>query len=297
MLACICQLQLLVVLWPGCCGQQPDGRFAAFIVSSTSKMDRGIFKPRDPDGVHGVAVRRVDDSTRRCGCRVFMYSIPHYLGVSTDALRLGNRMSERVGLQAMRLIAVRFLSGATPVGTAELSAELKVPLESLRGILGRLAAHDLLRISGFEETAIPGRDLQNISIKDILMALRAPHRDAILSGTTVVPDDAITGIMQDIDAALVTVSGDRTLRDLALDMVRDSGSADTEVRESTGSQSAPSSTEASWPEVLPDELSHAGPDAGTVGLSDPSTVPSADSSAGSSTGALSKPPVASRRIG
>ena len=189
--------------------------FAAFIVGSTTKWT-AVYSSMAILMVFMVWLY-VGWVVLLTGASVAFYvQNPHYLGLNSHALHLGGRVSERVGLQAMRLIAKRFLDGAAPWQLSNLSAQLNVPIESLRGLLQAMSDAGLLtRLGGEHERFLPAKDLQCITVLDILSAVRAPHPDALLTAQSL-PNDTVTeAITSDIDAALSS-AGAQTLRELAL---------------------------------------------------------------------------------
>lgn len=190
--------------------------FAAFIVGSTSKWT-AVYSSLAILMVFMVWLY-VGWMILLVGASVSFYTQnPHYIGVTTDELQLGNRVSEQVGLQVMRIVAQRFVTGATPLRQAKLAAELKVPIDFLREITGKLVSHGLLTAVSARETAfVPAKDLQNITVLEILTALRAPGAEAEISADAVPSDSAVADVMKSLDEAYHLVGHSITLRELAV---------------------------------------------------------------------------------
>ncbi|MEM7406680.1 MAG: YhjD/YihY/BrkB family envelope integrity protein [Pseudomonadota bacterium] len=216
--------------------------FAAFIVGSTSKW-AAVYSSLAILMVFMVWVY-VGWTVLLIGAAVAFYvQNPQYLGVSAEALRLGNATSERVGLLAMRRIATAFVQGAPPPSLTQLAIVLKVPLESLREVLGRLQKWGLLM---YREEAggiyTPARDLQSMTVADVLFALRAPVDGSVVRNENLPDDAALSAVFTSLDSAVSEAGAGMTMRDLALAESVSEVTAETGSESLTGPEPGPSPT-------------------------------------------------------
>ncbi|NKC14426.1 MAG: YihY family inner membrane protein [Gammaproteobacteria bacterium] len=142
---------------------------------------------------------------------------PEYLSVQRVQSQMGNRLWERAGLQVMRLIAGHFLRAQEPWVLPDLASYLNLPLEHLRGVVERLEAHGLLRkVSAEMESFVPAKDLQVITVGEILKALRAAERDAHLLAAQMRHDGPVESIMTRLDDAIGRLCDEQSLREFVL---------------------------------------------------------------------------------
>jgi membrane protein len=133
---------------------------------------------------------------------------------------------EIVALRAMTRIGERFLSGEDPWTVSALSAELSVPQRTLQELLGLLVRRGLLADLGVgqEDLYLPARDLETITIKSVLDALKGT------TGPVDVPTNA--SVDREIDRLMAglnheaSASGfNRTVRALAEAALREKSDA------------------------------------------------------------------------
>ena len=203
--------------------------FAAFIVNSTNKWT-AVYSSLAILMLFMVWLY-VGWTIVLAGAAVSFYvQNPQYIKASREELRLVNRHAEVVGLEMARLIAARFLRGVEPYSSGELSARLGVPVEPVQALLRRLVKAGVLSVvettrEGFQ----PARDLQNIAVLEVWLAVRGEAPPAV-SG-----QDPVEKLMSKLDVALEAASAELTLRDFALD----ASSADSE--DVSGTTDEPSS--------------------------------------------------------
>ena len=108
----------------------------------------------------------------------FYIQYPEYIRVRGAGMRVSSAMCERLGLHLMAEVGQRFLTGAQAPGLDEVARELRVPSRSLAGAAEALQKVGLLVVTGDDEPRyLPGRDLAEIEVNEIIRALRRDAED------------------------------------------------------------------------------------------------------------------------
>jgi membrane protein len=191
--------------------------FAAFIVNSTNKWT-AVYSSLAILMLFMVWLY-VGWTILLAGVAVSFYvQNPQYIKASREELRLTNRHTEVVGLEIARLIAARFLRGEEPYSSGELSARFAVPVESVQALLRRMVHGGVLSmIETTREVFQPARDLQNISVLEVWLAIRGSPPPVSSE------PDPVAQLMVQLDQALEAVSAELTLRDFALQVSLSNG--------------------------------------------------------------------------
>lgn len=145
----------------------------------------------------------------------FYIQHPECMLARTDAVRISNALRERLGLHLTTLIGRRFLTGAPPLNLEQLAHELQVPARPLLEIVQTLEQRGILIATGHDDEAryMPARDLAEITVSEVLSALRNNAADSLfqrLEGISAV--DAVIG---NLDSARESVLAQLSLRSLA----------------------------------------------------------------------------------
>ena len=143
-----------------------------------------------------------------------------YLKIGRREPRLSNSMRERIALNIMLLVAKAHRHADQRLNVESLSEALQIPAITLAPIAIGLEKNGLLAVDE-NEYLLPGREMARTRLTDILDVVRnqgetGSHRDPQWS-------PAIESLGHDLDSAIVTRIGDRSLSDL-LDSV-ETGSA------------------------------------------------------------------------
>lgn len=141
-------------------------------------------------------------------------SEPSYAHVTQSELA-DHKFKERLGLRALARIAHAFLEGRPPRTAAELANELAAPQRVLEEVLYTFEERGILAVSGEGDEAVflPARDLDAITVKSILDALKgtAGHPDP-KGGAPI--DEHIDRILAGLDDEFEGSRHNRTLRSL-----------------------------------------------------------------------------------
>ncbi|MDH5617453.1 MAG: YihY/virulence factor BrkB family protein [Gammaproteobacteria bacterium] len=141
----------------------------------------------------------------------FYFQNPAYMRIGRREPRLSNAMRERLALNVMLIVGSAFRDTSKTVNLRELSAQLRIPSITVAPIVLGLEANGLLTTAENEEL-LPGRDMARIKLNDILAVVRVEgetgsHREPQWSS-------AITTLGNNIDSAVATTIGDKTLSQL-----------------------------------------------------------------------------------
>jgi len=136
---------------------------------------------------------------------------PAFLRIGRREPRLSNAMRERLALNIMLLVGRAFRDPDTTVTVGEISEQLRMPSIALMPVILALDDGGLLAATE-KEDLLPGREMATIRLDDILSVVRVhgetgSYRDPEWSSE-------INALGQDLDDAVVTTVGERTLVDL-----------------------------------------------------------------------------------
>ena len=142
----------------------------------------------------------------------FYHQNPAFLRIGRREPRLSNAMRERLSLNVMLLVGRAFRSGDDGEITIHtLARALRIPSITLMPIISGLESDGLVT-STEKEDLVPGREMSRIKLNDILTVVRehgetGSYRDPKWA-------DAITGLGDQLDAAITSTVGEQTLADL-----------------------------------------------------------------------------------
>jgi membrane protein len=171
----------------------------------------------------------------------FYHQHPEYLGLGRGALRLSNRVKEKLALLTVLIIGRdHYRSGAGWTLDA-LAYRLSMPNDAVATVVKALEARRILvRSDDAPPAYLPGRPFETVEIAEVLDAVRAADEARNADYHRMPAEPGIERIMAGIERATDEALSDRTLKDLALGL-RDmpSGASETggkpEANRSTGS--------------------------------------------------------------
>jgi membrane protein len=98
-----------------------------------------------------------------------------------------------------------------------ITQKLGMPSEFVREVLSVLEGKELLVLTQSEPPAyLPARDLEMITLNEIISAVRISGEDAHSASRSLSSIPEVDGIMQHIDDAITSSLGAQTLKDLVL---------------------------------------------------------------------------------
>jgi membrane protein len=141
----------------------------------------------------------------------FYVQHPEHLRTGHADIPMTGSLRERLALSLMHLVADRFVNGGARWTTNALADRLQVPATVLSEVIGSLESHGLV-LAAEDETVVPARDLESITLAAILDAIR--HEVPDPRRPDLRPVAAADEAAQTADEALRASLRGRTLRDL-----------------------------------------------------------------------------------
>ncbi|WP_291992379.1 YihY/virulence factor BrkB family protein [Candidatus Accumulibacter sp. ACC003] len=141
---------------------------------------------------------------------------PEYLYLGAGDRRLSNRMRERLALATMALVADRFVAGERTPSLSEFVRRLRMPSHVLQTVFEPLEKQKLLLQSSDDPPLyLPGRDPTQISVMQILEAVRKAGEERFFSPAWLPPSAAVDDVVERLQQALAESVGRISLRELA----------------------------------------------------------------------------------
>jgi membrane protein len=145
----------------------------------------------------------------------FYVQFPQYLTRLPVKLELSNRLRERLALHIMVLIADRHVHQGEPWTLEELVAHLGLPMQPVYKVLGLLLKTGYLSETSDDTPAyLPRRDIDTISVADLLGVVRTAGENRFLSSTQIPHLNHVDATLDKIQDAIENSVGDITLRQL-----------------------------------------------------------------------------------
>jgi membrane protein len=143
----------------------------------------------------------------------FYHQNPAYQVPKATYQSLGNHAREALTLEMLCLVGKAYQDGSKHWTLDELVDQLSLPLEFINDILDKLLSHELLVQAGDEPPYfIPGRDLQKISIKEVLDVVQG---DSVPNHTNEpFADGRVIELLNELDSITDKHLENRTIKDL-----------------------------------------------------------------------------------
>ena len=148
-------------------------------------------------------------------------SEPDYLRVARSRPS-DHAFKELLAVRAMARIGQRFLACGPPWTSDDLATELAVPIRPMEEVLDLLVQRGVLAVvpSGPEDAFLPARDLDAVTVKSVLDALKGTSGPVDVPARTKA-DHRIDGILAALDQELTGSVSNATMRSLALAVERE----------------------------------------------------------------------------
>ncbi len=139
----------------------------------------------------------------------FYFQHPEYLRIGRTRLVLAGRERETLAVDIMLRIGEKFLKGPPPQALYQVSGNVGLPEKAVEQVVASLERSGLLERT---ETGglVPGRDLAEIRVADVIAAVRQPSPDL----PQIRAEAAATELLERIEKSVDRELGDQTLRDL-----------------------------------------------------------------------------------
>lgn len=152
------------------------------------------------------------------GARVSFYTQhPQLLDAGSRIMILSDRRKEKLALAIMFLVGRSFHGDQPHWRFASLAPKLGEPAEFVREVLSILEGKGLLVPTHDEPPAyLPAKDLDMITLNEIISAVRISGEDAYSVSGSLSPIPEVDGLMKHIDQAIILSLDKQTLKDLVL---------------------------------------------------------------------------------
>lgn len=150
------------------------------------------------------------------GAQVSFYlQNPTYLLITNGGTAsLSGNLQERMALRLMQLLGVRFYEGGEPMSRQDLAHHVRLPEEALDRVLQALEKAGLVvSTSKYPTRYLPGRDLGQIALKDILDTVRG-YGNSFPGEQEPEADDQVARVCKEMEDAMNGALARQTLRDL-----------------------------------------------------------------------------------
>jgi membrane protein len=145
----------------------------------------------------------------------FYLQHPEYLYALPGEPRLSNRMRERLALTIAGLVASNFVHGRPPWTPQQLTQHLGIPMHAVDVIVDALAGTGLLVQTDSEPPAyVPARDLEHLSIAQLLGVVRSAGEDEFLNPDALPVSAPVAAIESRLEAAVASALDRTSVRDL-----------------------------------------------------------------------------------
>jgi len=143
----------------------------------------------------------------------FYVQNPRYLRAGQAHIRLTSRLRERLALSLMYMTGCAFVAGGRPLQLRQLADRLEVPGSALLSVSESLERAGLLLVSA-DEQVVPGRPLDQISVHDVLLAVRdeQQYQPWLLAQARTAP--AADAMADEVEAAIRASTAGCSLREL-----------------------------------------------------------------------------------
>jgi membrane protein len=131
---------------------------------------------------------------------------------------VGGRTMERVALHVMYLIGRAYHENHTPWSREQLARRLHLPTDIILDVLDRLRHRNLLMmVTGRIRRYVPATDMANITLKEIILAVRQNPMDAGDADRHIRSIIQAEDVIRAIDRSIELAVGNRTLKDLIME--------------------------------------------------------------------------------
>ena len=145
----------------------------------------------------------------------FYHQNPDYVATPLREPRLSNRMKEELALRVMVAIAQRYYHGLEPLTAKELALLQHFPSDIMCRLLDALECQGLIKQTGDKiPTYLPARPLEEMSVKQVIDAVRAADEDKHLNPELLRAAPKIKLIFEQLDEILEQQLGSKTIKDL-----------------------------------------------------------------------------------
>ena len=146
----------------------------------------------------------------------FYLQHPEHLYATPGEPQLSNRMRERLTLAVMSHIASHFVEGRPPWTLQQLTQRLGIPMHAVNAVLEALEQGGLLIRSHDDPPAyLPARDLADVSIAELMSAIRTAGEDRFLNPESLTIPPLAEDLVSQAERTIVASLGKTSVKALA----------------------------------------------------------------------------------
>ena len=146
----------------------------------------------------------------------FYVQHPEHMLPSGREARLSIRMREYLALRIMQRVAQRLYHGQAPLAVSNLTAEIRVPANSIQEVVGALQYAGLVTATADEPPRyLPARALEETTIMDVLRSIRAASETDFLDARRLPTQGVIHQLLARLDDVAAQALQGYTIKDLA----------------------------------------------------------------------------------
>lgn len=143
----------------------------------------------------------------------FYHQNPAYQIPGNTDKSLGSNAKEALALEILRLIGSAYQDGSKEWTLGRLIDQLSLPMEIVNEVLDKLLSHNFLIYTGEDSPYfIPGKDLQNITVKEVLDVIRGDLAYPDSNGSFA--DTNIINLLRELDSLSDEHLSNKTIKDL-----------------------------------------------------------------------------------
>ncbi|NOY65296.1 MAG: YihY/virulence factor BrkB family protein [Nitrospirae bacterium] len=148
----------------------------------------------------------------------FYHQYPHLVIMKSDTIMLSNRLKEKLTLMIMYLISLHHYENKKPWRLNDLVAYLGIPVELVQNVIEILKRQSYIAETSDEPPAyLPLKDISTVKLKDFYKAIRNLDEVAFPIEQQFPSVEEIDRVLSEIDHAVDTALGEKTLKSLLTD--------------------------------------------------------------------------------
>jgi membrane protein len=152
----------------------------------------------------------------------FYHQYPHFLNVRKEDILLSNRLEEKLALVIMFLVGGSYYRDERHWDLDSLLDRLKLPIEPVQDVLGRLEKRGLLLLGCDEPPGyLPARDIETITLGEVIGAVRCSEGSASVVEDRFLSLPGVDEVARRMDDAIGDALGEQTVKDLVLAGMRE----------------------------------------------------------------------------
>ncbi len=140
----------------------------------------------------------------------------HLYEFEREAIALSPAKKEKLALQTMFLIGRHFYDGRPPLSIADLAARFRVPIDLVRELLELFHQRRLVVPLADEQSFVPARDPEQISVKEILDCVRASGEKRRNHLDRTRDESEIAAVIEEVDRSVAVALEGKNLKTLIL---------------------------------------------------------------------------------